>query len=452
MPLEKIKDLLQSSDTAELSKAVNQSNHFEIARLLHKLSKEEKIKVFSELDTESKRQDLLYETDLDSRLEIQGSLDQEYLARLLDEMPEDEATDLLKEHAEDTRRELLSRMEFADAEVIKNLITYSEETAGGLMTPRFNKVSPEQTATDILVHLKAEINHDRSPYFYVVKDNGELLGYFELRDLLNVAASAQASTFTRTDIACVQLHETCEKIANLMDHEHLSAIPVVDENKKILGIVTFDDVIRMMQDIASEDIFTMVGTAKVDPFAKRVRGKITARAPWLLTTFLGGMISATIMALFETTIAEFATIIFFIPFVIGLAGNVGIQGATVIVRGLATGDIQSDNLLTVVRSELLVGVSNGLIFGVLCGGFIATVASPLLHSTPILGIVVGAGIIMAVTVAALIGSLAPSIFLRMGIDPAIAAGPVVTVSNDILGILIYLTTAKIFLSASQVAG
>jgi magnesium transporter len=448
MPLKKIKDLLQSSNTAELSKAVNQSNHFEIARLLHKLSKEEKIKVFTELDSESKRQDLLYETDLDSRLEIQESLDHEYLARLLDEMPEDEATDLLKEHAEETRKELLSKMEFADAEVIKDLITYSEETAGGLMTPRFNKVSPEQTATDILVQLKTEINYDLSPYFYVVKDNGELLGYFELRDLLNVATFAQASTFTRTDIACVRLNETCEKIANLMDHEHLSAIPVVDENKKILGIVTFDDVIRMMQDIASEDIFTMVGTAKVDPFAKRVRGKIAARAPWLLTTFLGGMLSATIMALFETTIAEFATIIFFIPFVIGLAGNVGIQGATVIVRGLATGDIQSDNLPTVVRSELLVGVSNGVIFGVLCGGFISAVASPLLHSTPVLGIVVGGGIIMAVTVAALIGSLAPSIFLRLGIDPAIAAGPVVTVSNDILGILIYLTTARIFLSAS----
>ncbi len=448
MPLEKIKLMLQSPDTSshDFSETVNQSNHFEIARLLHKLSTDEKIKVFEELDSDAKRQDLLYETDLDSRMEIQESLDLGYLAGLLDEMPEDEATDLLKEHDEETQKELLSKMESRDAEVIKDLITYSEETAGGLMTPHFNKVFTDQTATDILVHLKTESKHDTAPYFYVVEDSGELLGYFELRDLLNVPAFSKASNFMRTGGERVQLQDSCDKIANLMDQGNLSAIPVVDEKNKIQGIVTFDDVIRMMQDIASEDIYTMVGTAKVDPFAKRIRGKIIARAPWLLTTFLGGMVSAAIMASFEASIIEFATIILFVPFVIGLAGNVGIQGATVIVRGLATGDIQSDNLQTVVRSELFVGISNGVIFGVLCGALISAIASPILHSTPLLGIVVGVGIIMAVAMAALIGSLMPSIFLKMGIDPAIAAGPVVTVSNDILGILIYLTTARLILT------
>ena len=449
MPLEKIKILLETSDTPdrEFSETVNQSDHFEIARLLYELSTEEKIRVFSALDSESKKQELLYETDIDSRLEIQESLDKEYLARLLDQMPEDEATDILKEHAEETQNELLSKMGPKDAEVIKDLITYSEETAGGLMTPHFNKVFANQTATDILIQLKSEPNSDTPPYFYVIEENGELLGYFKLRDLLNVPAFARASTFMREQTARVELHDACEKIASLMDHGHLSTIPVVDDKNRIQGIVTFDDVIRMMQDLASEDIFTMVGTAKVDPFAKSIGGKISARAPWLLTTFLGGMVSAAIMASFETTVAEFATIIFFVPFVIGLAGNVGIQGSTVIVRGLATGDIKTDNLLTVVKSELLVGVSNGIIFGVLCGAFIAAIAKPFLHSSPELGMVVGGGIIMAVAMASIIGSLTPSAFIKLGIDPAIASGPVVTVSNDILGILIYLATAQFFLSA-----
>jgi magnesium transporter len=201
-----------------------------------------------------------------------------------------------------------------------------------------------------------------------------------------------------------------------------------------------------MQDLASEDIFTMVGTAKVDPFAKNTKSKIMARAPWLFTTFIGGLVSAYILNQFQSTLNDFAAIIFFIPFVIGIAGNVGLQGSTVIVRGLATGDIQDDNILTVVKSELLVGVSNGFIFGILCGSVVALVSKSLLQSSPLLGAVVGAGIIFAVSIAALIGSTAPILFLRANIDPAISAGPFVTITNDIAGIAIYLLTASFIYS------
>jgi len=201
-----------------------------------------------------------------------------------------------------------------------------------------------------------------------------------------------------------------------------------------------------MQDLASEDIFTMVGTAKVDPFAKNTKSKIMARAPWLFTTFIGGLVSAYILNQFQSTLNDFAAIIFFIPFVIGIAGNVGLQGSTVIVRGLATGDIQDDNILTVVKSELLVGVSNGFIFGILCGSVVALVSESFLQSSPLLGAVVGAGIIFAVSIAALIGSTAPILFLRANIDPAISAGPFVTITNDIAGIAIYLLTASFIYS------
>ncbi|QPJ65872.1 MAG: magnesium transporter [Candidatus Nitrohelix vancouverensis] len=447
MPVERIKGLFSAEEKPqeEIVATLNEMNFFEIARLLHELTVEEKIKVFHALDSDEKRQTLLYETDRDSRHEIQDSLDKEYLAFLLDEMPVDEAADLLKEYEEEVQEELLDKMGKKDADVIKNLITYGEETAGGLMTPLFYRVSPTQTATDILVQLKRESNHEMPPYFYVIKSNGELAGFFKLRDLLNVPAFAPATSFVREHTPTVLLDDTCDKIANLMDNEHLSAIPVVNEDNIMQGVVTFDDVIRAMQDIASVDIFTMVGTAKIDPFAKRTINKITTRAPWLFITFIGGMLSASILGFFESQISEFATILFFIPFVIGLAGNVGIQGATVIVRGMATGDVQDDNLRTVVRSEVLVGAANGVIFGLVCGVFIAMVARPLLNTTPVLGLVVGTGIMLAVIVASLVGSLAPTIFMKFGIDPAISAGPFVTVANDIMGIFIYLMTAKLIL-------
>ena len=444
MPIQKIKQLINGAEMnpSAIISEVNAKDHFEIARLLHQLSTEGKILVFNSLDSDLKRQELLYETDLDSRLEIQNSLDREYLANFLGNMPEDEATDLIQELDQDTQEEILDQMEVKDAVVIKDLITYKEETAGGLMVPNFNTVSEGQTAREMLMMLKHENNSDTPPYFYVIGPENLLKGYFKLRDLLNASTDAKASQIMRDNTPKVHLADSCDKVANLMDNEHLSTIPVVDDDNRIRGVITFDDVIRIMQELASEDIYTMVGTAKVDPFAKKTGSKILARAPWLFTTFLGGLVSAYILNQFQATLNEFTAIIFFIPFVVGIAGNVGLQGSTVIVRGLATGDIQDDNILTVVKSELLVGISNGFIFGILCGSVVALAAESFLHSSSLLGAVVGAGIIFAVSIAAIIGSTAPILFLRANIDPAISAGPFVTITNDIAGIAIYLLTAS----------
>lgn len=448
MSIEKIKEAFKDSDFQEssLRSLISNLDHFEIARRLHELSHEQKTQVFHLLDDDEKRQELLYETDLDSRLEIEKSLDKDYLAALLDDMPEDEATDIIQELPDDTQEELLSKMEVQDAEVIKDLIRYEEETAGGLMNPEFNKIRFDSRAGDIFTKIRRESNKEATPYFYVVNEEDQLLGFFKLRDLLNIQTSAQAKEFIRPETPKVYLDDTCEKVAQLMGQEHLSSLPVVNSDNIIQGIITFDDVIRAMQDSASEDIYTMVGTAKVDPFAKKISNKIIARAPWLFTTFLGGLVSAWILGFYQATLVDFAAVIFFIPFVIGLAGNVGIQGATVIVRGLATGDIQKGNLAMVVKSELSVGILNGAIFGLLCGGLVHLASGSLINTNPVLGMVVGTGIILAVSVASLMGSLAPILLINLDIDPAISTGPIITVINDILGLAIYLATATYFFS------
>lgn len=448
MSIEKIKEAFKDSDFQEssLRAVISNLDHFEIARRLHELNLEQKIQVFNLLADDEKRQELLYETDIDSRLEIQKSLDQNYLAALLDAMPEDEATDIIQELPDETQKELLGKMEVLDAKVIKDLIRYEEETAGGLMTPEFNKILFDSRAGDIFTKIRRESNKEALPYFYVVDERDQLLGFFKLRDLLNIQTSAMAKEFIRPETPKVYLDDPCEKVAQVMGQEHLSSLPVVNSENVIQGIITFDDVIRTMQDSASEDIYTMVGTAKVDPFAKKISNKIISRAPWLFTTFIGGLVSAWILGFYQTTLAEFAAIIFFIPFVIGLAGNVGIQGATVIVRGMATGDIQKDNLATVVKSELSVGVLNGVIFGLLCGGLVYLTSETMLHTNPVLGLVVGTGIVLAVSVSSLLGSLTPILFINLKIDPAISTGPIITVINDILGLAIYLTTAAYFFS------
>jgi magnesium transporter len=449
MPIEKIKSIFADSSLSEseIDAQINLVDHFEIARRLSELHSKEKIRVFQGLDADIKRQELLYETDQDSRLEIQESLEPDTLAIFLKDMPADEATDILQEHSEEHREEILEKMDPKVAGIIKDLITYEEETAGGMMVNTYNKVNPNQTAADILLNLRSQFNQDHPPYFYVSSSDGELLGYFKLRDLLNVPANAAAITFIKKKTPKVELTDSCEKVATIMDHEALSSLPVVDKNNILQGIVTFDDVIRMMQDIASEDIFTMVGTAKLDPFAKRTIRKVFIRMPWLLTTFVGGLISAFILATYQNILAEFATMILFIPFVLGLAGNVGLQGGTVIVRGLATGDIQEDNIRKVLRSELAVGLINGIVFGILCGGLIALSSDYIQNITPLVGLAVGVGIFLAVGFTTLMGSFMPMVFIKLKIDPAISIGPFVTIANDIIGLFIYLTTATLLFSS-----
>ncbi|MDH3257339.1 MAG: CBS domain-containing protein, partial [Nitrospinota bacterium] len=372
MPIDQLKSLFPETGVPEnqAREMINSMDHFDIARRLHQLTVDEKVLIFQYLDDDVKRQELLYETDQESRKEIGDALGPDFMAPFLEGMPKDEAADILQEHEPEVQEKILEQMVPDEARTLKNLIRYEEQTAGGMMTPHYYRVDPDEIASEILTKMIRNPPKDSVNDFFVVGPDNKLTGFFTLRDLLNVLPNTQAHKIIREQTPKVLLDESCEKIANLMDHEHLSTVPVVDENNIIHGIVTFDDVFRGLRQTTDEEIYTMVGATETNPFAKKTSHKIAARAPWLFTTFIGGMISAFILKSFEISMSEFTAVIFFVPFVLGLAGNVGIQGATVIVRGLATGDIQNDNLTRVLKSEIKVGLSNGIIFGTICGATI----------------------------------------------------------------------------------
>ena len=246
MFLKEFKALIENTETTEesFSKFVNSNDHFETARLIHEFPNKEKIRIFHVLKDPKKQQDLLNEADQDSRVEILDALENDFIADFLKEMPEDDATDIIQDLSEVRQNIILSLMAPKVAGKIKNLIRHGEETAGSLMTLSFYKVSPLETAAKVLMQFKNTTQPDTPPYFYVANERNELLGFFKLRDLLNVPSNLQARQFMRKNNPKVYLEDGCEKVANLMDHEKLSAVPVVNENNIIQGIITFDDVIH----------------------------------------------------------------------------------------------------------------------------------------------------------------------------------------------------------------
>ena len=338
------------------------------------------------------------------------------------------------------------KIENSKTDILLDLIQFDEETAGGMMMKGFNKVSPEQRASSILISVRKENNHEFYPYFYVVNNSNRLLGFFKLRDLLNVSPDTSAINLVRKSTPKVLVDDPCDEVASLMTKEHLSAVPVVDKNDIMQGVITFDNVIKVIEELANEEIFSMVGTTKMDIFSQNVLKKVRSRIPWLFTTFAGGIISALILKQFKFTLSEYSIVKFFIPFVLGLAGNIGIQGATVIVRGIATGDIKPDNLRSTIIKEIAVGCFNGVIFGLVSGVFIYILSGFLLNAIPLLGPIICVGIVLAVTGAMLIGSFSPLIFIKFNIDPAISVGPFITVTNDVIGLAIYLSVTTTVLS------
>jgi magnesium transporter len=279
-------------------------------------------------------------------------------------------------------------------------------------------------------------------YVYVTDEHNHLVGVLSLRNLLTVPPSTRLRDIMTTDVISVRTDMDQEEVAHLVAKYDILAIPVVDDGNKLMGIITVDDVIDVMRQEATEDMFKMAGASEEELLYGYKSFKIARlRLPWLLTNLFGGVITGYLMWRFKVTLKEVIALISFIPVITGMGGNVGGQSSTIVVRGFATGRIDFSTLRQVFFREMRVG----LIMGTVCGLTIGVVAF-FWHNNAYLGLVVGLAMVTAMTVAATMGVLAPSFFKKIGIDPAIASSPFVQTANDIIGILIYFGTATLFIN------
>ncbi len=434
----KVKQYLDRGDKTALRNFLQKFHPADIAFMFQGLEFEEKLSLLTLLNFE-KAGSVLDELDPGERSEILSSLKPEVLSHIVGAIPSDEAADILSEVSEEKAEKTLELMEEEEAEDVEELMKYAPETAGGIMTPEFFSLSEGTTVDDAIIALRAEENVEMLSYLYVVDEGGRLCGVASLKRLITVEGSCRLKEIMNRNVISAETSIDQEEVARLVRKYDLRALPIVDEGGKLVGRVTVDDVMDVLEEEATEDIYKMVGTDDEELSKKSILNVARLRLPWLLISLVGGIVSARIMKGFNITLENVIALAFFVPVIMGMGGNIGMQSSTIVVRGLATGRIELGHVWGVLFREIRTGALMGLICGAVVG-----IAAHIFQGMAVLGAVVASSMFIAITVAAAVGALMPLFLKSLKIDPAIASGPFVTTANDITGLLIYLFLATSF--------
>jgi len=427
-------------DKAVLSQRLKDINPLELAEVFQDLDEDVRDIVFEALAPAS-RALLLDETDPATRQAIIQESTPEELSELVGVMPPDEGADLIDLLPEQKERAVLDALEPPKATEIQGLLEYAPETAGGLMTTKFVVLKQNMTVGQAIESIQGQAEAEDIYHLYVVDDRGVLRGLVPMRRLITARQEALLSEIMKTEVISALTDLDQEEVARLVDIYNLAAIPVVDERGRLHGVVTVDDVIDVIREEASEDVYRMAGTRARHPTYENPGRRFIFRLPWLLILVAAGLINSLILRHFGHTLETITAVTFFIPVILAMAGNVSLQSSSIMVRGLATGEVIHQRFFKVLLGEF----STGLLIGLACGTFVAF-GSLFLHvESAKLSMAVGIALFFSISVAAVMGTAMPLMFHRLGVDPAVASGPFVTTLNDIFGLLIYLSVSTALL-------
>ena len=440
--LDTTRRLIRRGALPNLAKLLAKTHPADIAHLFRYLDLNEQRLLFNLIAEPEISADVLSELDHATGAYILEQLDKQTITEVLQEMATDDAADIVGYMPDDLADEILNIMHDEDSREIEQLLSYEEDTAGGIMSPEFFALEQNLTVKEAIVALQQAEDAEMVFYLYVVNAQDQLVGVLSLRQLLTVPPNTQLRDIMTTEVFNVRTDMDQEEVARVVEKYNILAVPVVDDNNRLKGIITVDDVIDVIRQEATEDIYKMAGASEEELLYGNKSFKIARlRLPWLLINLFGGVITGYLMWLFKLTLKEIIALISFIPVITGMGGNVGGQSATIMVRGFATGRIDFSTLRQVFFKEVRVG----LIMGSVCGLTVGVVAWGW-HGNPYLGMVVGLAMVIAMAVASTMGVIAPAAFKKLGIDPAIASTPFVQTANDITGILIYFGMATMFLT------
>ena len=380
------------------------------------------------------------------QVEILGDIDETLASRLISKLPHDEAADVLGDMEEDETEVYLEKLPEKFSSEIRELLTYNEDTAGGIMNPLVLTVAHSMSVQDALdtIRIKAEKDNMELYYVYVVDKHEHLLGVVSLRTLLTTPSSLSIAEIMSRDIVKVHVDDYQGHIADIFMKYQFNALPVVDQYNHLKGIVTWDDVQDIVEEETTDEILTSsgivtdLGDEDEDILTGSISNAIKARIPWLFITLIGEFIAVSVTNKYDHTFTALPIIAAFMPLLAGLGGNIGTQSITLMVRGMSTGQVVLSSGLKYIWRETLTGISIGLIFGIL-----VTLVTWGWQNNVQLGVIVGVAMALNMTIATMIGT--PLMLKKVGIDPAVASGPVIATTIDVIGLAVYLTLVTWYL-------
>ena len=431
----------------------------EVGALFSSLLPADKSEVYESLDLEQQQAllpmteagdvaDIIEQIGDRDAAQLAESLSPEMLVQVLSEMEPDEAADLLGDIDPALRQQILSQL--PEIELVRPLLRYPDDTAGGLMTSDFYVFPETTTARDMLRSLKSQPTRDEEiPYIYGVDEHGRLTGVIRLADLLRAHPQEPLLTIAKAQIVSIGVNHDQELAARLLNRYDLMALPVVDEQGRILGVITADDAMEVLEEETTEDIYKRAGilAAKVKQGPKSdilVRGPVwlvwAVRLPFLLITVAGGILAGAVIEVFSGLLETVVILALFIPVIMDMGGNAGLQSTSIFIRGYVLGHIDPYDFGKHILREIAIGLG----MGVLLGGIVGTFAA-LWQGIPAIGLVVGISLMLTIIIATFLGFLIPFSLTKMGIDPAAGSGPLITTIKDITGLFIYFGMASLLL-------
>lgn len=439
--LETVESGIKNKNDAALQKQLNALHYADIAEILDELNLDQATYVIKLLDSET-TSDVLSELEEDVREKVLQNLSVKEIAEEVKELDTDDAVDLISELPPERKQKVIAQID--DKELvadINELLEYDENSAGGLMAKELVKVYETWTVAGCLRKIRTQAeNVKRVHSIYVVDKADKLIGRLSLKDLLIAKNETKISAIYIPKVDAVHVNDDDEDVARLMAKYDLEAVPVVDDEKTLLGRITIDDIVDVIIEEAEKDYQLAAGITQDVDAEDSIFALTRARLPWLFLGLIGGVGAAIIMGTFDTIIEDFPLILLFTPLIAAMAGNVGVQSSAIIVQGLANDDIKGSINSRLIK-EMLLATLNGIILAVFLFGFMWFWQQDFQTA-----LAVSVSLVAVIIVAGIVGTFIPLFLHKRGIDPAIATGPFITTSNDIFGILIYFIIAKFILN------
>ena len=441
--LDSVKRLLRIGATANLLNLLQKQHPADVAQILSELTDKERQAAFSLLAERNGRlaMEAVSELSREAGAALLATRSAEEIAKLVQEIPSDDAAALIDHLPEALSAAVLDLMRPKESGEVENLLEYEEQTAGRIMNPHVFGLKEDMTVGEAITELQTNRDVEMVFYLYVVDERRHLVGVVSLRRLLLVSPETPLKRIMTTDLISARVDTDQEEVARQVASYNLLAIPVVDEENKLVGVITVDDVIDVIKDEATEDIYRLAGVAGDEHAFTPARESVRKRLPWLGVNLATAFVAASVVALFEGTIERITALAVFMPIVAGMGGNAATQTLTVIVRGIALGELTWGNSRKALLKEAAVGVTNGLVLGLLAGA-----VAWGMRGSPMLGVVLCAAMIINMFVAATAGTLVPLGLRAANVDPALASSVFITTLTDVFGFFSFLGLATVFMT------